>query len=128
MRPIAVGSVPVPRVSNDGAAFGPRLEGAYRRLMPGRCRCGTQCRSDPRLWLAEKTAAEAVELRAAKAECQREAEEDRAVRAAAGEPVRHVRYHQLVGGQHGLPREQVPYGWHIGQTFTVHPDDTISVA
>lgn len=111
----------VPRLSDDGCG-GPACPGVYRRMIERRCRKAFA--PDPRMVLAADSVAEFQRLT-----------EDARVRAAAlveaclvdGQPVE-AAWHEVVGGFHGLPRDQVPDDWQPGSVVVVQSDDSVSVA
>lgn len=108
----------VPRVSDGG---GPCRAGLYRHLLERQCRQVTS--PDPRLVSVDDLAG----YEALKVAAGREADRLLADWLAAREPIS-AGYRDVVGGRHGLPRDQVPESWDRHQWFAVHPDDSIAPA
>jgi hypothetical protein len=116
----------MPRVSDSGGTRF-HIPGCYETLLEGRCRCGNPCHSDPRLGLQEMTAEQSALFDWFKAQCQWEAEQDKAERRATGEPFTVPRW--KFGG-HNIPREDGWPAWlrdHFEgvRSVRVFPDDTI---
>lgn len=111
----------MPRVSDAHVAWGPRALGLYERLVERRCRDACLVGdADPRRRLYEDpavvAAAEAKAQQRAAAQVKRWLDAERPVEAA---------FWEVAGGRHGVPHVLTPEGWHRGQEFTVHRDDTI---
>lgn len=113
----------MPRVSDDGAVgFGLRCEGLYRHVVARRCWVDACVGgADPRTALS---AATADDLAASVLRAELGADDLLQARLGAGEPVS-AAFWEVVGGGYGLPREDVPDDWQVGQEFTVHCDDTV---
>lgn len=111
---MCVGIGNVPRVTDD-AGPGLRCPGLYEHLMRSRCLVEVL---DPRILLE----LDADQWPAVLQEGRRRAEV--LVRERAGEPVSAALW-EVVGGQHGLPRDLVPDGWDAEEEFVVCPDDII---
>lgn len=122
----------MPRVNSGGGKF--RLPGVYETLQTGLCGhvtgdwCGLDPRSDPRFRSGTgPSSREMAVWKWLRAECSWKAEQDRAERLAAGEPLEVAR--SIFGG-HSIPRQDSWPAWlrdHFGgvKTVRVHPDDTV---
>lgn len=111
----------MPRVSDDHAGFGPRCRGLYERLL--RSRCEARCLPDPRRLLD----APEGEWEAEKRRGMLAAETLLAKRLAEAKPIIAPVY-SVVGGHHGIPRDEMPATWWGVSWFVVDADDTVQPA
>lgn len=109
----------MPRPSDaDAVGFGVRARGLYARLL--RQRCEARCLPDPRRLLE----VQADEFEAEKRRGLLAAEALLAKRMSEAKPVLAPCY-SVVGGHHGIPRDEVPETWHGIAWFIVDADDTV---
>lgn len=111
----------MPRVSSVPGGYGPRHPGLYERLLERKC--GHETEPDPRLVLTGDPR-QLSAFRAMQARGEEEADRLLVKRLAAGKPITAARW-EVIGGHHGLPRDQVPEQWEWVRWFTVTADDEI---